>query len=598
MSLVEQPETSSPADRAVSDVPSSVVSDGQATDFWGRVRLRSLAVIVLAVLPFWCIPLAHIASEPTTATGLYQYELPYYIANGRSAFERGNGVTYPNPYDPDTAAPAIYAHWFPWTLGLLTSVFGWEPGDTLLVVGVIVAFVFSAATFQLVACRLTECGRRQPVSWPFLWAMWGGGLLAITGVLFPSRSLDGVAEHALQFDPGRGMWFLNWGRNALFPTEAVYHALVAICWVAEIRGRRLTANSCLVLLATTHPWSGLQLLLTICCWRFCCWISAELQPERPLISDRSRPAERISDADNTEPAAGNPGRQLVSVRDSRIQLLTSGSILVLFLTYYKVWLPSFASHARLENVWRLDWSLPTLSALLAWSLVAVPAILLVKRGWSQRDWSRSTRFLVTALVVSLGLALHDRLISPVQPLHFTRGYIWMPLFLLGLPVLLEWSARLRRAAGPVGIATVAIVFWLDNIAFCTVHMQRQWQQQDGFYLDGDDRALLQLLGSRATDRVVLSQSQTVNYLLPTYASARPWLGHHFNTPDYPDRKSVWQQCFAAGRVHANLIPADVDVLVVRRFMDMSELADLWERMPDRNAAWCLWTRQTNDASGD
>ncbi|MCR9197467.1 MAG: hypothetical protein NXI04_02375 [Planctomycetaceae bacterium] len=598
MSLVEQPETLSTAESLAPDASSQPADAVPPADMWGRLRLRTLAVIFLAALPFWSIPLAHIGSEPTTATGLYQYELPYYIANGRSAFERGNGVTYPNPYDPDAAAPAIYAHWFPWTLGLLTSVIGWEPGDTLLAIGVVVSLAFSAATYHLVSCRLADCRRRESVSWPFLFAMWGGGLLVIAGVLFPSRGLDGVAEHALQFDPGRGMWFLSWGRNALFPTEAIYHALVAVCWTAEIRGRKLASNACLLLLATTHPWSGLQLLLTVCGWRFCCWVTAELRPQGPLISDRSHPAERIPAAESEHAIGGHADGRPGCVRDSRVQLLTSGSILVLFLTYYKWWLPSFASHARLENVWRLDWSLPTLSAVLAWCLVAVPAILMIKRGWAPRAWSRSTRFFVTALVVSLGLALHDRVISPVQPLHFTRGYVWMPLFLLGLPVLLEWSGRLQRAAGPVIMVVVAVVFWMDNMAFCTVHMQRQWLQQDGFHLDSDDRALMRSLSVRATGRVVLTQSQTVNYLLPTYAPVRPWLGHHFNTPDYPDRKAVWQKCFADGRVHVDSIPADVGILVVRRFTDMSELTATWERMPDRNAAWCLWTRRRDVASGD
>ena len=48
-------------------------------------------LISLSVVPFWIIPLAHLASGPT-ATGFYQYELPYYVANGRAAFARGDSV--------------------------------------------------------------------------------------------------------------------------------------------------------------------------------------------------------------------------------------------------------------------------------------------------------------------------------------------------------------------------------------------------------------------------------------------------------------------------------------------------------------------------
>ena len=80
----------------------------------GQVELRPW-LLCLSVLPFLAIPIAHLLSNIQTATGFFHYELPYYVANGRAALERGNGLFYPNPFDPAADAPAIYAHWLPST---------------------------------------------------------------------------------------------------------------------------------------------------------------------------------------------------------------------------------------------------------------------------------------------------------------------------------------------------------------------------------------------------------------------------------------------------------------------------------------------------
>lgn len=70
----------------------------------------------------------------------------------------------------------------------------------------------------------------------------------------------------LAFDPANGWWFLNWGQNFLFPTEAVYHALVAGAWLCVSRGRDWAAVGIITLLAATHPFSGLQHLLILGAW--------------------------------------------------------------------------------------------------------------------------------------------------------------------------------------------------------------------------------------------------------------------------------------------------------------------------------------------
>ena len=550
--LEETPHDGTPV---VTDVNSSNAENPQRTESDFNAP-KIFALLAVSLIPFLAIPAAHVLSDPSTATGFFHYELPYYVANGRAAFERGNGLFYPNPYDSSADAPQIYAHWLPWLFGFATSVLGFDPGDVILLFTVAAAVLFAFATRHLINWRISD-PKLQAAG--FLLAMWGGGLFAIAGVAFAGFS------NALRYDPGDGMWFLNWGRNALFPTEAIYHSLVAFCWVAELRERRFAANIFLLLLATTHPWSGLELLLTINLWRGLQWL-------------------KFRDGDSLQ------------------QLIFSATVLFIFLGYYKIWLPSFPSHAELQNVWELDWSVSWLTAGLAWLPLLIPALIHVASRVRESDFSNPDQFLVCAFTVAAGLALHDRIIKPVQPIHFTRGYVWMPLFLLAVPTFATWWQQLVRSQptwnGRRAIAALCVaVFVFDNFAFSLIQTRKQLSG-DGFHLTHHKRALLlELEQHAATSRsVVLTESQQLNYLLPAYANARPWLGHLFNTPRYQERDIVRKHVFGRDVVTPVAIPEDVEVVVFRRDRNSRLLEEdsAWDAVDLNNGEWTAWRRNDGD----
>ena len=508
-------------------------------------------LLCLAVLPFLMVPASHLLANRATATGLFHYELPYYVANGRSVFERGNGLAYPNPYDPEANAPVIYFHWLPWLLGAVTALVGADPGTLMTGFTVVAALMFAETTRRLVAA----CVPLRAASLMFLLAMWGGGLLAVTGSLTGLLSSQAGVD-PLRLDPGNGLWFLNWGRNVLFPTEALYHAIATCCWLAEVRRQRRVAFICVVLLSTTHPWSGLELLLTLNLWR---WI----QFLRTRSATEFRHAAWV------------------------------GVLLLCLLGYYRVWLPSFPQHAALQSVWELDWSLAWSSAVPAWGAVAIAAGIRFRKDPNVlRD--PTVPFLLCALLVAVGLSLHDRFMKPIQPLHFTRGYVWMPLFLIGAPVLWTaiqrvWDRSIRARTLVCGLMLLLIS---DNFVFAAVHSVRQLKSEDGFHLDVHDRALLRELDRQHFGSVVLLDSVKMNYLLPTYAAVRPWLGHQFNTPNYTSRRDRMKRCFAENTVMSSQIPAGVDVLAVKRSRDCSDLvvSGDWLDFPSHNAVWSLWIR--------
>lgn len=114
-------------------------------------------------------------------------------------------------------------------------------------------------------------------------------------------------------------------------------------------------------------------------------------------------------------------------------LVTASLALAVFLGYNLLYLGSFPQHRVLHQTWRIDWSLAPVSIVLAWLPVATIAAVRCVRDF--RRLGRDEAFLGVAFAVGFGLSIHDRFISPVQPAHFTRGYVWMPLMLLGLPLL-------------------------------------------------------------------------------------------------------------------------------------------------------------------
>jgi hypothetical protein len=522
-------------------------------------RLPAALFVVVSVLPFLLIPAAHVVSNPSTATGFYNEELPYYVANGRSAFDRGNGFAYPNPYDPDPAAPTIYFHWLLWCYGFVVVRMGVDPGLMIILATVISGLLFGATTWKLVAFCCRQAGSPEDGPWIrplFLLSMWGGGLLVPAGFVASLLGVKDSVSIALKFDPFYGLWFLTWGRNVFFATESTYHILVAMCWLSEMRGKRRAGTLWCFALATTHPWSGLELLLTLNLWRAVDWIRRR---------DRA----------------------------SLICLLAVMAMLIAFLGYYKVWLPQFPNHQKLEHVWELDWSLTWTSAVFGYALVLIPVMLRVRDRSSV--WKPNVDgFLFCSLLVATGLVFHDRLIRPVQPLHFTRGYIWMPLFLLGLPALQNAMNRIPVAAerGKILLVGALALSLLDNAAFIGTYTRWLGSASRGYHLDQSDRAAMALLHSRFRGAVILANRQPFNYLAPTYADVRPWLGHPFNTPDMKQRLATLQQIFQKDRVAPEAVADDVQVLVVPTAFSVVALKESggWSEVATDNPKWRIWKR--------
>ncbi len=517
------------------------------------VDRRIVLVVGVALLPWLTILVAHYLGNGESATGFIQYDQPYYVANGRAVFERGNGLLYPNPSDADPDAPAIYFHWLPWILGAAVTHLSMAPGVAYTLLTVVMLPVFGYLTWQLVRRRTTH--HRLSIT---VLALWGGGMVSVIGILKGLVTGIPLDEAVFEFDPTEGLWFLNWGRNTVYGIEITYHCFVAATWWMVLQRRHTLALMFAGCLALTHPWSGIELLLTLNAWFL-------------LETIRNRTG--------------------ANLRTLGCSIL----LLCLLLGYYKVWLPQFPAHATLQKNWSMNWNLEWSTVLYAYGPVAYLAFLQLRR--SAFRLNREEQFLLIAAAVALGLSLHDRVLSqPVQPIHFTRGYIWMPLFLIAVPQLQRFLVdishhRHRR------IAVAVLVFFacFDNIAFTVTHSVWQYRGEEGFFLAAEDWNVLASLNECAQDRVVFCESLQLNYLMPTYIPVRPWMCHKFNTPDFIPRDRVLARAIAGDSIDPDLLSAKIDVLVLsrQRRTDALEQHQDWVLDEGQNAKWQIWQRRVD-----
>ena len=501
---------------------------------------------VLAILPFMLLSVSHYA-RGDSATGFVQGDMPYYSANGRAVFERGNGFAHPNPYDPDPHSPAIYVHWLTWLLGFGITKLGLDPGNLHVGVGVVAALVCSWLTLRLVEEVLPDPRCRIGL---FLVAMWGGGLLCLY------RGADNLLHHRdvldnlFLYDNARGWWFLNWGRNLIFTTEAVYHAVMAGTWLAVLRGRWGWAVFGTGLLAATHPFSGLQIILIMLAWLT---ILIYTRPTRSVV----------------------------------LSWVATALILAVFAWYYFVFLESFEGHRKLREAWSIDTRFSTMSALL--SLGPVGLIALVRLYRDRRSLGESVGFVGVCFAVSFLLCKHEWFVRSRQPIHFNRGYVWLPLLLIGLPAVqqfLVWSrARLRPAVfAAVGVGLVGFMA-LDNVAFLGSVVPTD---PYGHTMSPDLREVFARMDHERLNGVLLTPYPDVSYLSATYTPARPYCGSATHTPDYAVRIAHVESWASAGPAAAWL--NEVDYLLLRN-VDLPMLRDrsVWQPWIE-NAEFTLFKR--------
>lgn len=473
-------------------------------------------------------------------TGFIQGDMPYYMANARELWDSGGfHLAYGNPFSFRYETPRIYFQPLTVLLGILERITGADPGILFAVVGVIGATIcvrLAMSLFDRFAPRDMP-GR----SFALVVFIWGGGLLMVGALIF--SLLHGQHAQAMLFyDPAQGWWFMNLGRNLVFTTEAIYHAIFFGAIVLVLGRRYLGALAALTLMSVSHPFTGIQLLVIVITWS--------------LV-------------------------ELVLMRGKSVPLWFLLSCIALsfaHIGYYLVYLNSFAEHRILQEQWTLPLILPFESFVLA----SIPVVAFVV--WRLRSLEKArailnspqNRLLLVWFGVTLVLINHDLVMRPVQPVHLTRGYQWIPLFLLAAPAIMAMFARLRalrpRSVAVLATAAALGIFVSDNAVWLGIrgaqalglasnHFSAAFEYGStvtaraksalGFGLTNEELQVLRAMNDSANRGfVVVSADPIIGYLTTVYSPLRSWRSHHANRPESARRDEELHQFFNGVRAVA------------------------------------------------
>jgi len=480
---------------------------------YNRARIPAYLPLLLSLPALIPLLWAWIAARANGMifTGFISYDLPYYLANARQHFARGFEPTFSNPYAP-YGSPAIYFQPQTFLLALLDRL-GFGPALALNLFG-LAAMAFAS----IVAARLYE----EVVGWEttaqklgFLCFFWGGGVLALAGVLFGSFTGVPVAKATVLFDAGDGWWMFNFGRNLVYPFEAYYHGVFLLTLLMLIRKRHARALALTVLMAISHPFTGLSLGLIV--------------------------------------AAFSLIEAVFTTREGWWKLTAGAAAVVAgHAAYYLVFLNRFADHRALQQQWELDWP------YLAWTfgpavyLVGFLAFLRLSRWESVKVAlaDSSMRLFLVCFAVIFGLSHHDAFMKSRQPLHFAHGYDWIALFFIASPLLIRLLERLFAISRSIPRMTAVLAFLLimlsDNLLWFSSFRDPQVQRHAIVLTRDQDEMMRWLRRNDLAGAVVFSEDDGIGYLVPTYTAMRSHYGHTHNTPHAADRKREVAELFRRG----------------------------------------------------
>jgi len=345
---------------------------------------------------------------------------------------------------------------------------------------------------------------------------WGGGLLTLAGAVgLKFIPIDGIDtwDRLFVIDPGSGWWGLNLGRSLIFSTEAYYHALFFGGILSILKKKWKTAAVMALLIFLSHPYTGVEYLSIIVFWIFI-EIIIKKNREMPLWFG-----------------------------------LINLAILVLHIFYYMIFLNQFADHRSVHEQCSLSIIVPFYTLIAAYCIVGLFALL---RFFSKPlriffASSENTLFLCWFITVFL-LINHELFMKAIEPVHFTRGYEWSSLFILGLPMYDRFLNYLKKKSKFILLPLFCLLFLNDNILWLINYSRPESLTQLSVYISKEQKNVLNWLQKNTNNSsLIISGDNQISILSTVYTKAYPWTSHNLATP-FLERKRKAYENFITNKV--------------------------------------------------
>ncbi len=474
-------------------------------------RRKSILLSILLALPVILFLLHHYFyhSPDLKPTGFTVDENVLYMSYAHQYLEQHNFTFfYSNPFDGDPGSPKIYFQ--PVNIFFVAALkTGLNPGLCFSLFGLLMAVLCIYMGIKIIGHLLPGYNRQPLISLLFTW---GGGLTAIAGLagsmLLTGHSYPQWLDGMHLADPANGWWGLNWGRTLFIPLEAYYHFLFLLNIYLILKQKWKAGLLVSLLLSISHPFTGIEYLLIINGWVFF---------EKVLFRNKSIPYWYL---------AGIIG------------------VTLFHAWYYLIYLNNFPEHKQLFSQYSAGWTYSLRIVIPAYCIVGALVILTARNNRPLKEFLAKPhqRLFLCWAVIAFLLSKHEWFIKPMQPIHFTRGYIWAGLFLLALPGL-TWlidylqKSRIKKWS----FICLTIIFLSDNILWTTnILRKKETTEWEGHIGEDTEKVLSFLKTNSSTRDLLIGNAPLINYLANVYSPANAWVSHPFNTPKREERIKTMQ----------------------------------------------------------
>lgn len=521
-------------------------------------RKKTIWLSLLLSLPVILFVLQHyfVHSPELKPTGFTNEENVLYMSYAHQYLDQHSlSLTYSNPFDGDPASPKIYFQPVNFLFAGLMRL-GMDPGFCFSLFGIFMVIACIYIGIKILQHLLPGSNK---VSFIALLFTWGGGLTAIVG-LFVSTFISGHAtaqwlDGIYIADPANGWWALNWGRTLFIPLEAYYHFLFLLSIYFILKQKWSAAAIAALFLSVSHPFTGIEFLAIINGW---------LLVEKLLYKNKTIP------------------------------WMFYGSILLItafHIWYYLFYLNSFPEHKQLFTQYTLGWTYSMLIVVPAYSLVLLLASsnIYINRPLKKILSVPHQRLFIGWALIAFLLSKHEWFIKPMQPIHFTRGYVWAGFFLFALPAI-RWLIDYcntqinRRWLLYAGV----FLFLSDNLLWTANLLSSKNNTEWEGHISGDTRQVFDFLNKNSnTNDLVTGNSLLVNYLTNVYSSANSWVSHPYNTPNREERTLHMQRFFETGEKSAEWNNRRI-IIVINKKMPVKILPTLQANKVFENNSYAIF----------
>lgn len=322
-------------------------------------------------------------------------------------------------------------------------------------------------------------------------------------------------DRMLFIDPAWGWWGLNFGRGHFISTEGYFHFLFLAGIFCLLKKKWNLALIVSLLLSLSHPFTGVEYLAIVTAWGFI---------EKVIVKNKDLPWKFV---------------------------IGISLILAFHVFYYLFFLNRFTEHHSVSEQYSLNWRLRFFSMIPAYCIVgtlAIASFFKLKKGFLS---TASTRLFLTWFVIAFVLANHEVFMKPMQPLHFTRGYVWSGLFLLGLPAL-HYLFQNRKLKYFFFLTLFSILFFSDNFLWILTKASFYRTSPSIDCITLEQKNLLDTIAKNSSNKTLLiGNDEVLVYMSTAYSKAYPWISHPFTTPFVTKKEKAYRDFIEKGTIDSS-----------------------------------------------